>query len=366
MTSIILHNLLSFIFIISIIVFIHEFGHYYIARICGVKIEQFSIGFGREIFGFNDKNQTRWKFCLIPFGGYVKMFGDKNPASMPDGKVKKFTKKEKEVSFYYQNIYKRILIVLSGPIANFILAIMLFAVIFKINGIQTTLPIISKISPNSPAYEAGLLPNDRILQINNKKINDFSQIKQFVALNGHNKLNFTIKRQDKIIEIIIEPKIRQQKNVFENNVESYFIGIESDKITKQELGILLSLQNSVIKTYELSGNILTALSHLVTGEKSVKDLGGPIKIAKYSGKSIDMGWVVTLYFIAIISINLGVINLLPIPTLDGGHLFFYLIELIRGKALPEKIQEYSFRVGISFVIGLMLFTIFNDIIQSIN
>lgn len=366
MISIILYNLLSFIFIISIIVFIHEFGHYYIARICGVKIEQFSIGFGREIFGFNDKNNMRWKFCLIPFGGYVKMFGDKNPASMPNSEIKKFTKKEKEVSFYYQNIYKRISIVLAGPIANFILAITLFTIIFKINGIHTTLPIISKILPNSPAYEAGLLPNDKILQINNKKINNFSQIKQFVALNGHNELNFTIKRQDKIIEITIKPKIRKQKDVFKNNVKSYFIGIESDKIMKQELGILLSMQNSIIKTYELSGNILTALSHLVTGEKSIKDLGGPIKIAKYSGKSINMGWVMTLYFIAIISINLGVINLLPIPTLDGGHLFFYFIELIRGKALPEKIQEYSFKVGISFVMSLMLFTIFNDIIQSIN
>lgn len=366
MTAIILYNILSFIFIISVIVFIHEFGHYYIARICGVKIEQFSIGFGKEIFGFNDKNKTRWKFCAIPFGGYVKMFGDKDPTSLADPKIKKLTKKEREQSFYFQNVYKRIAIVLAGPLANFILAIFLLTIIFKINGIQTTLPIASQIIKESPAEKYGILPNDKITKINNKKINSFEDIKRYVAINGHQELTFTVNRDNKIINIDINPELKKQKDLFNDEVELFYIGIKSEQTSIIKLNIFSSFVRAFAKTYELSANILTTLSHLVTGQRNLKELGGPIKIAQYSGKSVNMGFMMTIYFIAIISINLGVINLLPIPTLDGGHLFFYIIEVIRGKAMSDKIQEYSFKFGISFVITLMIFTIFNDINQFIK
>jgi regulator of sigma E protease len=366
MISIILYNLLSFIFIISIIVFIHEFGHYYIAKLCGVKIETFSIGFGKEIFGFNDKNDTRWKFCLIPFGGYVKMFGDKNPASMPDDKINELKDEEKSTSLYFQNVYKKSAIVLAGPLANFILAIFLLMIIFKINGINTTLPIISEISKNSPAEKYGLALNDKILKIDNKNITSFQEIKRFVAINGHKELAFHIERsgKNKIINII--PEITEQKDIFNNKVKLPFIGIKSDKILKKDLDLLSSFNMSVKKTYELSANILKTLYYLITGQRNIKELGGPLKIAQYSGKSIDMGFMMTIYFIALISINLGVINLLPIPALDGGHLFFYIIEIIRGKSVPEKIQIYSFKFGISLVMMLMAFTIFNDTRQFID
>ncbi|MFT4718801.1 MAG: regulator of sigma E protease [Rickettsiales bacterium] len=363
MIDIILHNLLSFIFIISIIVFVHEFGHYYIAKICGVKIEQFSIGFGKEIFGFNDKHNTRWKFCLIPFGGYVKMFGDRNPASLPSDEIKTFSKEEKSTSFYFQNVYKRIAIVIAGPLANFILAIFLLTIIFKINGIQQTLPIISKISKNSPAEKSSILPNDKILKINNKNINSFEMIKEFVIINGDEELLFHIERDGKVIMINILPEMREKKDIFDNQVKLPFVGLEANKTIKKKLSILEALSVSVRRTYEMSANILTSLSQLVTGQKSLKELGGPVKIAQYSGKSINMGLIMTLYFIAIISINLGVINLLPIPTLDGGHLFFYIIEVLKGKPVSEKIQNYSFKFGITFIIMLMSFTILNDILS---
>jgi regulator of sigma E protease len=366
MTAIIFHNLLSFIFIISLIVFIHEFGHYYIAKKCGVKIEQFSIGFGKEIFGFTDKYQTRWKFCLIPFGGYVKMFGDKDPTSIADKKVKQFTKKEQKISFFYQNVYKRVAIVLAGPLANFILAILLLTIIFKINGINTTLPIVSNIIAESPAAKSGILPNDEIIKINNKNIKSFEEITRFITINGHQELTFEIKRNNKIIKLNITPELKKKKDLFSNEVDLYFVGIESKATFQQDLGIISSFINATIKTYDLSISTLTVLKYLATGQRSLKELGGPIKIAQYSGQSIDMGLIITLYFIAIISINLGVINLLPIPTLDGGHLLFYFIELIKGKPLSEKIQEYCFRFGISFVIFLMIFTIFNDIHQFIR
>lgn len=291
------------------------------------------------------------------------MFGDRNPASLPSNEIKTFSEEEKSTSFYFQNVYKRIAIVIAGPLANFILAIFLLTIIFKINGIQQTLPIISKISVNSPAEKSSLLPNDKILKINNKNIKSFEMVKQFVIINGHKELLFHIERDGKVIMINILPEMRESKDIFDNQVKLPFVGIEANKTIKKKLNILKSLSISVHRTYEMSANILTSLSQLVTGQKSLKELGGPLKIAQYSGKSINMGLIMTLYFIAIISINLGVINLLPIPTLDGGHLFFYIIEVLKGKPVSEKIQNYSFKFGITFIIMLMSFTILNDIVS---
>lgn len=364
MIGVILYNILSFVFIISLIVFVHEFGHYYVAKICGVKIEQFSIGFGKELFGFNDKSNTRWKFCAIPFGGYVKMFGDKDPDSVPDQtKLQKFTEEEKRQSFYFQNVYKRIAIVLAGPIANFIFSIFLLALIFKINGVSSTLPIISDLHPDSPAMIANLRPGDKIVKINNKKITVFEDITRSVTLNGHKELKFTIERDNKIFNVNILPKMTQQKDIFGHEIDLPFIGIKSNEILKKEINLFNSFILAIDKTYELSSNILTALFYLITGQKDLSHLGGPIKIAQYSGNSMNMGFMMTIYFIAIISINLGVVNLLPIPTLDGGHLFFYIVEVIRGKSLSYKVQIYSFRIGLGFILTLMTFTIFNDIIS---
>ena len=361
MVGIMLYSLLSFILIISIIVFVHEFGHYYVAKKCGVKIEQFSIGFGKEILGFNDKSGTRWKFCQIPLGGYVKMFGDKKPSPTHNNKIKIFTEAEEVVSFYFQNVYKKIAIVLAGPVANFILAIFLLTAIFKISGIQQTLPIISNVVDSSPAKIAGMLPNDEILKINDKEINSFKNIITLISIYGHKKLSFTIKRDNKVITIDVLPKIKERKDIFNNEVKTPYIGINADKITKEELDIFSSFHIATIKTYEVSINILAVLYQFATGQKDVKELGGPLKIAKYSGQSMNMGFMMTIYFIAIISINLGVINLLPIPTLDGGHLFFYIIEVIRGRPLPEKLKDYSFRFGMILILMVMGFTIFNDI-----
>jgi regulator of sigma E protease len=361
--NLILHNFLSFVAILTFIVFIHEFGHYWVARMCGVRVEEFSIGFGKELFGFSDKAGTRWKFCLLPFGGYVRMFGDKNPASMPGEQVKLFSEAEKKVSFYFQNVYKRMAIVAAGPIANFLLAILILTVLFRIQGLNTILPIVDKVMEQSAASEAGIKSGDRILEISGQKINDFNEARMIIAQNGEKPLEVLIKRGEKQINFNITPKISVTKDFFGKEVKIGMVGIAAGQVEYKKLNLGNAFITAIQETYKLSAAILKALGELITGKRDVKELGGPVKIAEYSGKSVEMGMMTVLWFIAMISLNLGVMNLLPLPVLDGGHLLFYIFEAIRGKALPEKIQQYGFQFGMAILLSLMIFTTYNDISQ---
>lgn len=363
-TQLILHNFFSFVFIISFIVFIHEFGHFYIARLCGVKVDEFSIGFGKELFFYNDKKGTRWKICLLPFGGYVKMFGDKNGASMPDvAMLDKMSDIEKKQSFIGKNVYHRIAIVAAGPIANFLLTIVIFTFLFKVNGLNKTLPIVNEVLMESAALEAGIKTNDEILSINGKEITDFQEIRTIVSTSIKEDLVFQIKRREEILTIKITPKIQVIKDFFGDDVKVPIIGISAPEAIRQDLNLPQSFIQANKETYNISVAIFKALGELVTGKRSVEDLGGPIKIAKYSGKTVSMGVVAVLWFMAMISLNLGVMNLLPIPVLDGGHLFYYIIEAIRGKALSQKTQQIGFKIGLSLVLALMIFTTVNDVRQ---
>ncbi|MBU6141478.1 MAG: RIP metalloprotease RseP [Proteobacteria bacterium] len=367
LTQLILQNLFSFILITSVIVFIHELGHFLVARFCGVRIEEFSIGFGRELFGFTDKKGTRWKFCPIPFGGYVKMFGDKNGASIPDAeRIAQMSVEEKKQSFLGKNVWQRMAIVVAGPVANFILAILIFTVIFRINGLVTTLPIIDSVVENSAATEAGLKKGDKILAINSKEIVAFEEIRQIVSANTVEELQLKILRNSEEISLAIIPKIQTTKNIFGEEVKVGMLGITASESSHQDLNLWQSFVEANKETAQMSVAIFKAIGELLTGKRSVEELGGPIKIAKYSGKTFEMGAIAVLWFGAMISLNLGVMNLLPIPVLDGGHLFFYVIEAIRGKALSEKIQQISFRFGLSLVLALMLLTTFNDIKQIVG
>lgn len=358
------HNFFSFLLIFSIIVFIHEFGHYYIAKLCGVKVEIFSIGFGKEIFGWTDKSGTRWKFSVFPLGGYVKMFGDCDPASQPNqAKLKTFTEDEKKVSFYFQNVYKRIAIVVAGPVANFILAILLFIFIFMFEGKSKILPIIGDVMDDMPAKAVGLKKNDEILAVNDNKVRSFSDVQNQIFLSTSDLVIIDIKREDRLLNIKVKPKIVESKDIFGDKVEKRFIGIiASDQyFTTNKLGFFDATKEALVKTYDTSGQILRFLGQLLVGQRDVKDLGGVIKIAQYSGKSVSVGFIFTLFFMAAISINLGVLNLLPIPALDGGHIFFYGIEAIRKKPISPKHQEFFFKIGFAILISLMLITTFNDL-----
>lgn len=357
------HNIISFIAILTVIVFIHEFGHYFVARKCGVKIDEFAIGFGKELFGFNDKNGTRWKFCLLPFGGYVKMFGDSNPASMADGnKLKKMSAEEKKVSFYFQSVYKRMAIVLAGPLANFILAIFLFSIIFRVQGITTILPIVGEVVQDSAAMEAGLKSGDRIVKIGDEEIDSFAKIQEIVYPSAGAELSVLIKRKGEEMLFAVTPKASVSEDFFGGEMKVGLIGVTSAmEYSYEKLGLGQSIVKSTSETYRLSGAVLGALRDLIIGKRSIKELGGPVKIAQYSGKSVSKGFIVVLWFMAMISINLGVLNLLPLPILDGGHFFYYLVEALKGKPLSDKIQQYGFQFGLAIVLSLMLFTTYNDV-----
>lgn len=367
LVQLILHNFFSFILIISIIVFIHEFGHFYVARLCGVKVEEFALGFGKELFGFNDKKGTRWKFCIAPLGGYVKMYGDKNSASMPDEKeMAKMSDEEKSYSFMFKNVYQRLAIVAAGPIANFLLAIVIFTFLFKVNGLTKVEPVIDKVIEKGAAFESGLQTGDRILAINGKAVDDFSGIRDVVSQGAERKLNFKIKRDQEVLEMVVVPKSKVSRDIFGDEIKVGMIGVTASVIKHENLGLGQSFIHANQETYNVSIAIFKALGELITGRRSVEELGGPIKIANYTGKTFEMGVIAVFWFMAMISVNLGVMNLLPIPVLDGGHIFYYLVEMIARRPLPEKVQWFGFQLGFSLVLALILFTTYNDVRQLLN
>jgi regulator of sigma E protease len=338
-----------------------------VARLCGVKVEEFSLGFGPELFGFYDRKNTRWKFCLLPLGGYVKMYGDRNGASVPDDKIiALMSAEEKKQSFVSKNVFQRMAIVIAGPAANFILAILFFTFLFKVNGLNKILPVIEEVLPQSAAFAAKLQKGDEILTINDRKIEDFDQIRQAVISGSADRLLIKIRRGKKNFQVNIVPKIESRKDFFGDKLAVKTLGISASKILHQDLSLFQSFLTANKETYLVSAAVFKALKELITGRRSIKEMGGPIKIAQYSGKTFDMGLNAVIWFVAMISINLGVMNLLPIPVLDGGHLFFYIIEAICGKPLPQKVQKIGFQLGLSMTFMLMIFTTFNDIFQLIK
>jgi len=358
----ILHNFLSFIIIISAIVFIHEFGHYWVAKKCGVKVESFSIGFGPEIWGRFDKSGTRWKIAAFPLGGYVKMFGDEGAASTPDTKkLKKLTAAEEKIAFHSQPLLAKTAIVSAGPIANFLLAIFILFFFFAIFGRPETSPEIESVQEGSVAEEAGLKSGDLITELNGTKIERFEDIKEIISLNPDIMMKIIYLRQGSEIEAYITPKIMESEDIFGNKVKIGMLGVTSGKVIYKEMSIPQALVASVLKTYNISIQTLQAVGQMITGTRSTDELGGILKIAQYSGQSVDKGLATIFWFMAVLSINLGLINLFPIPMLDGGHLLFYAVEAANGRPLAMKVQEYAFRVGFVLLITLMAFATYNDL-----
>ena len=262
-----------------------------------------------------------------------------------------------------KNVYQRIAIVGAGPVANFILAIFIFTGLFKINGIAQIEPVVSEIVENSASFEAGIKKGDRILKIDNVEIEDFQKMRNLVVTGLEKDLNFKIQRNGEELNIIISPKIISQKDMFGDEIKIRSIGLIAENVIRKELSLIESFAEANKETFDISKSILKTLGQLITGQRSVKELGGPVKIAKYSGKTVEQGLVVVAWFMAMISINLGVMNLLPIPVLDGGHLFYYFFEAIKGKPLSQKVQTYGYNFGLALVLSLMVFTTLNDIFQ---
>ncbi len=360
------HTAIAFIVIISIIVFIHEFGHYLAARLCGVKIEAFAIGFGKEIFGWTDKAQTRWKVCIAPLGGYVKMYGDATEASTPDAeRLDAMSEEEKRISFHYKPLWQKAIIVAAGPAANFILAIAIFTFLIFTNGLDTTEPVVGSIIEGSAAEDAGLQPGDRITAINDQEISTFNQISRNIITNLGEPVHLEIERDGNLIRMDITPRMQVQKDALGNEVERPLIGIGSQKLTSENINLVAALGESVKRTWQMIELSLHFLGQIISGDRSAEELKGPIGIADLSGKAAQQDIFTIIWFMALLSVNLGFVNILPIPPLDGGHLLFYVLEGARGRPMAEHFQEWGYRAGFALIMLLMGFTIYNDLKQLI-
>ena len=359
--------IIPFIILITVVVFVHEYGHYYFAKRYGVGVTDFSIGFGKEIFGFNDKSGTRWKFCLIPLGGYVKFFGDRNVFSQAEQAeiLKKYNKSDQKRLFTIKPLYQRALIVFGGPFANFLLAIVIFSCIYMFVGKDFTPAKIAQVSVDSPAEKAGLQKNDVIVGINDNKVLSIREVSTFINTASSNSIDITVLRNDREIVFKTDSKFIESKDVFGNLVKKRIIGISiapaTSEINQKKLGPATAIYYSIKEIWFVCKTTLNYVGSLILGQADTSQLGGPIKIAKISGQVAEFGFLAFISTIAYISISLGLINLFPIPLLDGGHLMFFLFEKILGRPLSQKTQEGFFRIGLFLLISLIVFTTFNDI-----
>lgn len=362
------HYLLSFAAVISIIVFIHEFGHFIVARACGVKVEVFSIGFGRELWHRTDKRGTRWRVALWPVGGFVKMYGDSGAASTPDGeKVATMTEEEKKISFHHKALWQKALVVAAGPAANFVLAIAVFTYFIFTVGLTSTKPIIGAVMPETPAAEAGLQEGDVVLKVDNRRMKNFNDIPDAILINLGTPLELTIQRGEEVFTRSITPIEFEDTDALGNTIKRPLIGIRSQQITYEDVALPEAIWLATQRTYDLCATSLKVMGQMITGKRSTEELKGPLGIAEMSGKVTQTGDTMGervrmfLWFIALLSVNLGLVNLLPIPMLDGGHLAFYGLEALQGRPLAEKFQEYSFKFGFVVIASLMALSVFNDV-----
>ena len=362
-----MNYILPFIVLLTVVVFIHEYGHYYFAKKYGVGVTDFSIGFGKEIFGWNDKSGTRWKICWIPLGGYVKFFGDRNVFSQAEQQeiINKYSEEDRKKLFILKPIYQRALIVAAGPLANFVLAIFIFIMINLFVGKDLTPALIEEVQKDSPAYIAGMKKNDKIIYIDNNKVESILEVSTYINASTADKIEFIVLRNDQEISLLIKPNLIKSKDSFGNLVNKRMIGIKlrplNNEFNRQPLNLTNSIYYSVKETWFVTSASLKYLGKIIAGSGDSSQLGGPIRIAKVTGQVAEYGIVPFLSIMAYISISLGLINLFPIPMLDGGHLMFYLIEKIIGRPLRQKTQEGFFRIGLFLLFSLMFFATFNDL-----
>lgn len=359
-------TIIPFLFVLTVIVFFHELGHYLVGRWCGIRVLAFAVGFGPEIVGFNDRHGTRWKLCAIPLGGYVKFLGDENAASVPDNEaVGRMSAEERAGAFPAKPVWKRAATVAAGPIANFILAIAIFASVAYFNGRFVGDPVIAEVTEGSPAEAAGLQPGDRILTADGTDIAYFSDLQQHIASRAGVPINLRIERAGEPIELTVVPETRIQTDNFGNEFPMPVIGVvandQSSSFRTEEVSIPQALGYGVNQTWFVTERTVSFIGGMFTGSQPTDQIGGPIRIAQVSGQAATYGFASLLQLAALLSVSIGLLNLLPIPMLDGGHLTFYAYEAVRGKPLGERAQEIGFRIGLAFVIGLMLFAFWNDL-----
>ena len=362
-----LSYILPFLLLILVVVFIHEYGHYYFAKRYGVGVTDFSIGFGKEIFGWNDKSGTRWKICWIPLGGYVKFFGDRNVFSQADQEkiLEKYDANERKKLFVLKPLYQRALIVFGGPLANFLLALVIFFSIYTFIGKDFTSAVINEVQKDSPAMLGGLKENDIILEIDGNEVKSIMDVSKFITLSIADVIDFKVKRSYDELLLKVKPKIILSEDNLGNKINKRIVGIKlgpyNNEINHVKLGPAQAIYHAAYEVYYVSISSLKYVGGMIIGKADTSQLGGPIRIAKISGQVAEFGILAFISMMAYISISLGLVNLFPIPMLDGGHLMFYAFEKILGRPLSQKTQEGFFRIGMFLLLSLMFFTTFNDL-----
>lgn len=357
----ILLSAVAFVVVLGILVFVHEYGHYGMARLFGIRVDVFSVGFGREILGFTDRRGTRWKIGWIPLGGYAKFAGDMNAASQPDPALLALPDSEKAQLFQFRPLWQRALVVAAGPGINFLFAILLFAAFFMTVGHQFTPPVAGRVLPDSPAAAAGIRPGDRFVEVDGRRVNRFEDMVRVVALRPGEPIPLLVERGGAEIRLVATPGTRTEVDRFGNRYVKGRLGIESGPPVVERRGPVSALFWAVDETVQMTRLMAETLVQVVTGRRGIDELGGPLKIAQFAGQSASLGLASLVTFMALISINLGFVNLLPIPALDGGHLLLYAAEAVRRRPLEPRLQELAFMSGFILLISLMLLLTMNDL-----
>lgn len=352
-----------FLVLLTVLVFVHELGHYLVARANGVRVEVFSIGFGPELFGWNDRVGTRWKFSAIPLGGYVKMFGDADPTSMPGEQVAEMTAAERAVSFHHKHLLRRIAIVAAGPFANFAFAVIVLTVLIAVRGERYVSPEVGQVMAGSAAEAAGIKSGDVILSIDGSSIDSFRQIQRIIELNTGTPIEIVVRRDGRQLDLHATPRVTTETDRFGFTHQVARLGLQNDHSEFVRVSPVVAGWSAVRETWNTSVDTLTAVGQMIIGMRGTDELRGTIGIFQYTGAVAQEGILTLIGFAAGLSINLGLVNLFPIPVLDGGHLLFYAAEAIRGKPLSQRAQEYGFRVGLALVLTLIVFVTWKDLVR---
>ncbi|AJP71613.1 M50 family metallopeptidase [Sphingomonas hengshuiensis] len=357
----ILLTVLAFVLVIGPLVFLHELGHYLAGRWFGVKAEEFSIGFGREVAGFTDRRGTRWKFGWLPLGGYVRFAGDMNPASQPSPEWLALPARERAQTFQAKPLWQRAIIVAAGPVTNFVVAILILAGFALAYGAPSTPPILDGVVAGSPASAAGLQPGDRIVAIGGRTVSTFSDIAEYALLRPKEAVQIDFDRAGERLQVDAVIGERVEKDRFGNIFRIGMLGVRSGTPVFEPVGVFRAPLLGAQQAAGIVRTTIDGLGQIITGRRSVSELGGPLRIAQVSGERLAMGPTQFVFLIALISINLGFINLLPVPVLDGGHLMFYAVEAIRRRPVEPQVMEWAFRGGFIAILALMLFVTLNDL-----
>ncbi len=365
----IIYYVVPFIVLLGILVFVHEFGHFIVARLLGVSVTDFSIGFGKELYGFADKKGTRWKICAIPLGGYCQFLGDAEASSTSSDNSISLSKEEQKQAFSFQNPWKKMAIVIGGPAFNYIFAILVFTILFASLGKIEFPPVVGEVIKDGPAYNAGIIAQDKILEVNGKKVATFGDITKEIMLTANPIAEVKLQRGGEVIDLSIELKEMEVDEKGQVNKRP-MLGVKSlntTEVTHQPMSVPAAFVEASVETWDITASTLKGVGQMITGKRGADDLGGIIRIAEMTGDITKTNrWLDFFVFMALLSINLGLINLFPIPVLDGGHIVIYLTEIITRKPINEKLKENLFKGGFAIIIALMIFATWNDFVHLFN